>query len=239
MKIRTLIAMLLAFFVLAGIQAQEDEDMKMLFNKKEKPEKEKQKMANGGYGSFSIGYTQIDGKDAMVLGGRAAWIANHRFALGLAGRGFFNNFNSNQYYDPNYDPNQDPEYALAGGYGGIFVEPIVSPMTSVNVSFPILIGAGGVTATPANWRSWGNGYYDPNNYYYNVDAFFVLEPGVDLQFNITKWFRLALGGSYRFTSDVYLVHKYYDSQGIEQVVTVPKGALRNFNVDISFKFGWF
>jgi hypothetical protein len=227
--------MLLAFFLISGLQAQDDEDMKMLFNKKEKEEKEKKKMANGGYGSFSVGWTMIDGKDAMVIGGRAAWIANHRFSLGLAGRGFFNSVSTNQYYDPNYNPNYDPEYSLAGGYGGIFFEPIILPMSPVHVSFPILIGAGGVTATPANWRSVD--YYD--NYYYNVDAFFVLEPGVDLEFNITKFFRIALGGSYRFTSDVYLQHKYLNDLDETVYKTIPKDALRGFNVDISFKFGWF
>lgn len=234
MKTKTFITLLLAFFVFAGLQAQ-DEDMKMLFNKKDKPEKEAGKMANGGYGSFSFGWTQIDGKDAIILGGRAAWIANHRFALGLAGKGFFNNFDSNRYYDTGYNPNYDPEYSLAGGYGGIFFEPIVAPMSPVHVSFPILIGAGGVTATPANWNSVD--YYD--NYYYNADAFFVFEPGVDVEFNITKFFRIALGGSYRFTSDIYLQHKYLNDLDETVYVNIPKDAMRGFNLDISFKFGWF
>lgn len=241
MKTTSFITLLLAFFVFAGLQAQQDEEMKMLFNKKDKPDSEKQKMANGGYGSFSIGWTLIDGKDAMLFGGRAAWIANHHFGLGMAGRGFFNNLNSNEYYDPNnpYDPNKDPEYALAGGYGGIFFEPIVAPMSPVHVSFPILIGAGGVTATPANWNNWGNSNYDPNNYYYNVTGYFVFEPGVDVEFNITKFFRIALGGSYRYTSDINLYYQYYDALNVLQYDLIPKNALRGFNVDISFKFGWF
>ena len=237
MKTKTIFTLLIAFLSVVSLQAQEgDEEMKMLFKKKDKSGNEK--MANGGYGSFSIGYTQIDNKDAMLLGGRVAWIANHRFALGLAGRGFFNNLDSKSYYDNNYDPNKDPNYALAGGYGGVFFEPIVAWSSPVHVSFPILVGFGGVTATPVNWESYGSGSYYPNNYYYNVDGFFVFEPGVDLEFNITKFFRIALGGSYRYTSDVYLVHKYY-LDGVEQTVKIPNNALRNFNVDISFKFGWF
>lgn len=237
MKTKTILTLLIAFFSVIYLQAQEsDEEMKMLFKKKDKSGNEK--MANGGYGSFSIGYTQIDNKDAILLGGRVAWIANHRFALGLAGRGFFNNLSTDRYYDSNYDPNQDPNYSLSGGYGGIFFEPIVVWSKPVHVSFPILVGAGGVAAVPADWKSYSYGNYYPNNYYYNVDAFFVFEPGVDLEFNITKFFRIALGGSYRYTSDIYLTHKYYDD-GVEQTVQISKNALRNFNVDISFKFGWF
>ncbi len=238
MKTRIIFTLIMAISSLVYLQAQEgDEEMKMLFHKKDKPASEKGKMANGGYGSFSIGYTRIDGQDAMILGGRAAWIANHRFALGLAGRGFFNNFSANEYYDPNYNPNYDPNYSLAGGYGGIFFEPIVSWSSPVNVSFPILIGAGGVTAAPSSWQ-YAEQYYS-SSYYYATDAFFVFEPGVDMQFNITRFFRIALGASYRFTDKIYLQHKYLNDQDETVYVNVDPNALRNFNIDISFKFGWF
>jgi len=73
MKTRTIISVLLAFFIFTGLQAQQDEDMKMLFSKKEKQDEEKKKVANGGYGSFSVGWTQIDGMDGMVVGGRAGF----------------------------------------------------------------------------------------------------------------------------------------------------------------------
>lgn len=231
MKIFTLI---FAFLCVISLHAQEEEEMKLLFNKKEKPEKEK--MANGGYGSFSIGWTQIDGKSAMVLGGRAAWIANHHFALGLAGRGFFNNFGNDSYYDEDYNPNYDDTYYLSGGYGGLLLEPIVAPMKPVHISFPILIGAGGVATTPANWDYYS---YNYNNYYYNATAYFVFEPGVDLEFNIMKFFRIALGGSYRYTSDIYLQNKYLNDLDETVYENVSKDALRGFNVDVSLKFGWF
>lgn len=240
MKTKAIFTLLLAFFSVIYLQAQDgDEEMKMLFKKKDKTGSENQKMANGGYGSFSVGYTQIDGKDAILIGGRAAWIANHRFALGLAGRGFFNSMNSNKEYNPNYSPNMDPNYSLAGGYGGIFFEPIIAWNAPVHVSFPILIGAGGVTAAPTDWRSYDS-YYG-NNYYYNADAFFVFEPGVDVEFNITRFFKIALGGSYRLTNDISLYYEYYQDPADlnPQVVKIPSNALRNFNVDISFKFGWF
>jgi len=230
MKICTLFIALLSVILL---QAQEEEEMKLLFNKKDKPEKEK--IDNGGYGSVNAGWTQIDGKDAMVIGARAAWIANHHFSLGLAGRGFFNNFNNDTYYDPDYDPNYDPTYSLSGGYGGLLLEPIIAPMSPVHVSFPILIGAGGVATTPVNWK-----YIDYNNYYYySSDAYFVIEPGVDLEFNITKFFRIAVGGSYRYTSDIYLQHKYLNNLDETVYKNVSKDALRGFNVDLSLKFGWF
>jgi hypothetical protein len=46
--------------------------------------------SNGAYGAFSLGYTQIDGKDAFISGGRGAFIFDHSLALGAGGFGFMN-----------------------------------------------------------------------------------------------------------------------------------------------------
>lgn len=227
MKTKSIIALLLAIFSVALIHAQQnDEEMKLLFNKKDKPGHEK--IANGGYGSFSVGWTQINKKGTAFFGARAAWIANHHFALGLGGSAFLSDFNGNQSNNPK-------DYFLAGGYGGLLFEPIVAPMSPVHVSFPIILGVGGVAANPVN--GWDN--YNYNYYYYDTDVYFVFEPGVDLEFNIVKFFRVALGASYRFTNGVNLQYKYLDEFGSEQVINIDKNALDSFTFDISFKFGWF
>jgi len=46
------------------------------------------KVDHGGYGAFTVGYTQIDGKDAILSGGRGGWLIDHHFTNGLAGYGF-------------------------------------------------------------------------------------------------------------------------------------------------------
>jgi len=52
-------AMLIGF---SAIAQEDKEEMKTLFKKSPNG-----KMSNGGYGSFSIGYTQVDSKDALQL----------------------------------------------------------------------------------------------------------------------------------------------------------------------------
>lgn len=228
MKTIKILSLLVAIFaVTIGMAQDSTYQMKTLFPKKEKANKP----ANGGYGSFSIGYTNINDQGAIILGGRGAWIADHHFALGLMGYGFFSNLEGDKDY-----ANNPAEYYLAGGYGGLFFEPIVAPNKPVHVSFPILLGAGGVTA--ANYDYY-NGYYYNNNFYYNSDWFFVFEPGVDLEFNIVKFFRVALGVSYRLTNGIDLQYKYFDNANVEQVIDVPSNALNAFNYNITFKFGWF
>ena len=221
------LALLIGFSAIGQEENVKNEEMKTLFKRSSTD-----KMINGGYGSFSIGYSQIDSKDALQFGGRVAWIANHKFALGLAGYGFVNNIQK----DYNYDPSN---YFIAGGYGGIFFEPILMPNRPVHVSFPILFGVGGVSAVEANDWDKSSYYDDKKSNYYDTDAFLVFEPGVDIEFNIVKFFRIALGASYRLTNGVNLNYKYLDKNYAEHNIKIDKNALDSFTFNIGFKFGWF
>lgn len=172
---------------------------------------------SGGYGALSIGYTQINNRDAILMGGRGEWVIGHGFGLGLAGYGFVN--------DPNYDPIDDLNYSLAGGYGGLIMEPIIMGWFPVHVTFPIMIGAGGVANT-----SYSPNVYDPYEYWdgyvEDATAFFVAEGGMELEFNLVQFFRIALFGTYRYTTDIIMEN-------------VPTDALRGWNAGVTFKFGIF
>ncbi|RIH64640.1 hypothetical protein D1164_13440 [Mariniphaga sediminis] len=173
----------------------------------------------GFYGAYSIGYSQMEGKDALVTGGRMGLIFNHFTAVGVAGYGFFNNLDG---YHPFVE---DPVwYSLAGGYGGIFIEPIINGLKPVHLSFPILFGAGGTGLV----RNYGPGQWqDPFDIHFPENAFFfVAEPAVELEFNLTNFFRTAVTLSYRFTSDVELTGK-------------SKDVLQGLFLGLTFKLGKF
>lgn len=179
--------------------------------------------SNGGYGAFSIGYSQIDGRDALITGARGAFIFDHSLAIGIGGYGFVNNFDYDRY---NYD-NLDDRFMLAGGYGGIFFEPILGGTKAVHVSFPVLVGMGGIALVEND----GWGWYSHDDRYdhwheYDHDLFFVVEPAVELEFNVVRFFRTSAYASYRFTSDIEL----YDTDS---------DVLRGFNFGMTFKFGKF
>jgi hypothetical protein len=173
--------------------------------------------SNGGYGAFTISYSEIGGRDALVTGGRGAFIFDHSLAIGLGGFGFVNNLDYNSHSNLN-------EYSLAGGYGGIFFEPIIAGKSPVHVSFPILIGMGGVSL----FQNYGWDYWEQHNPYPSIgnDVFFVIEPAVELEFNLARFFRLAANVSYRHTSEIEL----FETKG---------DALRGFNFGMTFKFGKF
>ena len=223
MKAKFFLTALCIAVVAAMGQAQNDtEQMRTLFRKPNTP------VHHGGYIGFTFGYTQIDGEDALNMGGRIGWLINHRFTLGLAGYGYYNNLNKTN----NPTPGQ---YAVSGGYGGLFVEPIIRPFDPVHVSFPVVFGVGGVAISDKN--IWNSSYHY-NNYNYDSDVYLVVEPGIDVEFNLLKFFRLALGASYRLTNGVNLEHQYYNGADLE-TVTVSKDALDAFNVNMTLKFGLF
>lgn len=183
--------------------------------------------SNGGYGALTVSYSNIGGYDAMVAGARAAFIFDHSLAIGLGGYGFANNLNYDYYHN-----NDETHFSLAGGYGGFLIEPIIAGNSPVHVAFPVLIGAGGVALVDMyNYDYWDD-YYRGNEYAY--DAFFVVEPAVELEFNLARFFRMAAAVSYRYTSNIDLKRT-----GLELSSQTKADALRGFNFGLTFKFGKF
>lgn len=152
-------------------------------------------VSNGGYGALSVGYTQLNGRNGLMMGGRAAWVIGHSLAIGAGGFGIVS--------EPEYDPVEDLNYTLAGGYGGVIVEPIILGRWPVHIAVPVLLGAGGVALTsyssdfPLNDEPF-------DTYYEDASVFLVAEPGVELELNLVQFIRLSFYGSYRFTSDLFM-----------------------------------
>jgi hypothetical protein len=178
------------------------------------------KVDHGGYGAFSVGYTQIANQDVLTLGGRAGWVIDHHITLGFAGKAFVNSVFIDGYWD---EIGEDGFY-LVGGYGGFFIEPIIAPNFPIHASFPILIGGGGLALNDHTWHDYDYeyDYYEP----YDWDSYFVFEPGVEVELNVVKFFRVAFGASYRLTSNMHMAY-------------VPKDMMNGWNGSVTFKFGWF
>ena len=172
--------------------------------------------SSGAYGAFNVGYTQIDNKQAVVLGGKFEWIVGHSLGLGFGGTGFINEYH--------FDANLNTDVFLTGGYGGLVIEPIFLPKFPVHLSFPVTLGAGGISYITKDWDSYHNMIEDS-------EVFLIAEPSAELEFNITRHFRLALGASYRFTSPFNV--------GSSNSAIVSSEALKGWSYLMTFKFGRF
>ena len=180
----------------------------------------------GGYVGFSMGYGILDGQSALVTSGRVMVVANHYLGMGFGGKGFVTNPTETPYAVAN-DPNVNTLYvSKTGGYGGFYVEPVLLSMKPIHLSFPILLGAGAIAEAKWDNTIW-DADYDYESSQIVSSAFFVIEPGIELEFNIAKWFRIGLGASYILTSDI---------NGLTENGAEP---MQGFNYGMSFKMGWF
>lgn len=142
---------------------------------------------HGGYGGPVFKYTQLgpNSEEGLLVGGQGGWIIDHTFVLGGAGFGLANSINANwiKYYVPQY---------LNFGYGGLFLAYINNSDKLIHYDINTIIGWGTV-----NYRD--KDYY---NLYDTDDSIFIVEPGIYIVANITKFFRVGAGASYRFVQGV-------------------------------------
>jgi hypothetical protein len=222
------VIVLMALITVTISMAQEDksrteQEFKTIFN----GNRNNNKVVHGGYGAILMNYSQIDNKDAFLAGIRGMWLINHGIGIGIGGYGFASELKFSQ----NSNDNNMNDYSLAGGYGGLVIEPIIAAKHPVHVSFPVLIGAGGVASVQEQWSPYP--VHDNDYYSEDAEAYFVIEPGVEVEFNMVKFFRLAVGGYYRFTSDVNL----NTWTGSDYKTINPD--LSGFSVGLTLKFGKF
>jgi len=194
---------------------QEDPEFKTIFGGSEM----------GGYGSFSIGYTPIDSVNAITFSARGGVILGHTLALGIGGCGFVSEYQYQSLFSK--DGN------LTGGYGGVFAELILIGKSPIHLSIPMLAGVGGIAYS--TWENEGTDY-DRVNYLEDISTFLVFEPGIELELNMSKYFRMAGYFTYRYTTDIDL-SVVNTSGGHDQLVE--PGALNSYSAGLIFKFGKF
>lgn len=164
-------------------------------------------LESGGFGAPVVKFTQIDGKFGLLVGGRGGWIMNHTFIIGMGGYGLVNQVDANFIFEGKLIP-------LTMGYGGFEMEYIYSSNSLVHFSIYLLLGGGGLTYKEySDWRS-------PQI----SDNFWIAEPAVNIELNISSFFRIDAGIGYRLVSDVNLGDlTNSDIAGVEGILTFKFG----------------
>jgi hypothetical protein len=170
----------------------------------------------GAYVAFSGGYSVIDDQHAILLGGRLEWITSHYLGVGFGATGFINEFH--------YEPSLNRDVFLAGGYGGLYIEPILLPRFPVHLSFPVLFGAGGVS-----YVSKESDYN--NNLIEDSEAFLLIEPSAEIELNLTRFFRFSVGASYRLPTAFNV--------GLSGTPKASAESIKGLSYMVTFKFGKF
>lgn len=172
-----------------------------------------------GFGSLDIRMTQLNEDLGLLMGAHGGIILNNHFVIGLGGYGLTSNFKveNNEEIDDLY---------LYGGYGGLILGAIFSPKEVVHIYTPVLIGAGGMEVTDRNYMNNFHRPQSPFSSYSETSAFFVVEPGLEVEINVTRFFKIGLGASYRFVSE-------------SDLESVSNKDLSGFSGGLSLKFGKF
>lgn len=147
------------------------------------------KVEHGGFGGGPVAkFSTINDRLGVLVGGRGGWIINHTLILGGGGYGLANDVAANV-------TGPFGEKYLEFGYGGFEMEWVINSDKLLHFAVQTLIGAGSV-----NFR-----YHDNEvrlRTHLEPDEVFVVEPGATLDLNVTPWWRLSIGGSYRYVTGV-------------------------------------
>ncbi len=191
---------ILAFiFLIMGsiIYSQEDSEEYVEFN-------DRKNVVHGVYLGLTTHFGEIKNKDAFFVGLKVAYVANQQFEVGFVGTFFYSDQNSTNNVSSITED-------LIGGYGGLHLEPILFSKHRVNLSFPLLIGAGGMGYIDDNYREDD---FDEERFKENAKAFFIVEPGINALFNVSRYLQLEAGIKYRISSNVGFNSDVYDVNSI-------------------------
>ncbi|MFI0429022.1 hypothetical protein [Mariniflexile sp. HMF6888] len=182
-QIKTTFLLLLLGFAYS-INAQESDDY-IEFN-------DRKNTVHGVYMGLATYYGTIDQKDTYSASFKIAYVANQQFEIGFEGVGLYSDLNKLGLSENDND--------LVGAYGGLHLEPILFSKSTLNLSFPLLVGGGAVAIL--------NGDLDDNYVVSDDDweAVFVVEPGINLLFNINRYIQLEAGVKHRFSSRLNFVN---------------------------------
>ena len=167
------------------------------------------------YAALETKYSQVDNGMGVFIGAKAGVLVNHSYSFSLAGyvlipqsTEIYSHYWNKWYTHHIYWKNN----RLTGGYGGFLFEYFYQPNNLFHVSASSLIGFGAVKISPEYYYYyWGYPYYY-EYYYYRLPAraFFVFEPGLTANANLTNNFKASLGVSYRLTPGTSL--KYHNKE---------------------------
>ncbi|MEE3193397.1 MAG: hypothetical protein VX289_02675 [Candidatus Poribacteria bacterium] len=177
----------------------------------------REKLEIKGFGSPIVKLTKVHNEFDLMIGARGAVLLNRALAIGIGGYSLASSIHVS-----------DPQSNFEMEYAGLILEFVFPSDKLVHLSASTLIGWGSLNnAANRNWMTY-DPYYDDRHSYanYNLvdDSFMVIEPELDFELNMTTFFRLGLGISYRYISGVDLMPlTNADLKGLATVFTFKVG----------------
>ncbi|MHB9030773.1 MAG: hypothetical protein ACYC9O_18550, partial [Candidatus Latescibacterota bacterium] len=147
-----------------------------------------------GFGGPVIKYTRIHDQNAFLVGGRGGWFFNHSLMLGGGGYGVISEVDA-----PSgaLGPWEKSPLDIEFGYLGLEIEYLRNSGSLLHYNFYTLLGGGA-----DNYVKDAGSVWDSNEQSGETDFMLVMEPAITGELNVTPWFRLNAGISWRLVSGV-------------------------------------
>lgn len=174
---------------------------------------DKQSTTIGGFGGPILQVSQINMDWGLVFGGKGGVIINRKWAFGGIGKGLTKSLN---FLGDDLNDNKNASLDLNFRAGGLFLEYLINLEKPIHFSIPINLMAGEVYIEDAT-------LVDSE---IEASGIFMIEPGINVEFNISKFFIAGINLSYRQVLGSSLIN--LSNQDIS-------GA----NIGLIFKFGSF
>lgn len=150
---------------------------------------------SGGFGGPMVKFSPVNGQAGVFVGGRGGWLINSVFSIGGGGYGLANRVTAD---------NPD-SVRLELGVGGVILEAVFMPKKLVHGTASLLIGGGSI--------NMHRGRHGNDND--EVENFFALEPELNLEINVLRFFRFCPGVSYRWiVGDSRFLDSDWDISGL-------------------------
>ena len=176
---------------------------------------------SGGYIALTNQFTTIDGQYANMPGIYGGWFINRKLMIGI-GAAATTNFIPVPYAESNL-PGRRMTYQY--GQAGLLTEYVVASTKKVHFNVNLLTGTGfSLHYDRREVDDWDWDFDDHEDDH--PDFFFVLEPGLQVEFNLLKWMRFSPGISYR---------KAFGSKANG----LSDGDISNLSYNLTLKFGIF
>ena len=148
---------------------------------------------SGGYAAISNKFTTINGSYANMPGIYGGWFVNRKWMIGFGAAATTN------YIPVPVEASNFPAQKMTYQYGqaGLMTEYVIASTKLVHVDFNLLTGTGFTLQYDRNdLDDWDFDHRDRDNDQ-QPNFFFLMEPGVQVEFNLFKWMRFSPGVSYR------------------------------------------
>lgn len=143
-----------------------------------------------------VQYAEVLGQSVFFSNVKAGVVFNEKWVVGV-------NVGQSLNEVPRYNDLTMMTENLEFTQGGMYLEYRLFPHKLVHVSIPINVGLLQTESERDNFSPWGN--YEDDREYTN----FYLEPGLNIELNVSKFVKFQVGASYRF-NDAMIAPKNSD-----------------------------